>query len=114
MLATCSQLQRPTAWHGAVPSLCVPACVQSGYVSLQDVADVELNAGDILLLEADQGFRKRFQYNSAFGLVSCCSRSWHLAAAAAAAAVCSLHRCMWALPQLTTMRRWPMYQRAAP
>lgn len=59
------------------------ACLlsQSGYVSLQDVADVQLNAGDILLLEADQGFKKRFQYNSAFGLASCCSASlaaWRL------------------------------------
>jgi hypothetical protein len=44
--------------------------VQSGYVSLRDVGDVELRAGDVLLLEADQSFKKRFQSNPAFGLVS--------------------------------------------
>lgn len=44
--------------------------MQSGYVNLKDVSDVELHAGDVLLLEADQGFKKRFQSNPAFGLVS--------------------------------------------
>lgn len=43
--------------------------VQSGYVSVRDVADVELRAGDVLLLEADQRFKKRFESNPAFGLV---------------------------------------------
>jgi hypothetical protein len=44
--------------------------LQSGYVSLLDVCDVDLRAGDVLLLEADQTFKKRFQSNPAFGLVS--------------------------------------------
>lgn len=44
-------------------------CLQSGYVSLRDVCDVELRAGDVLLLEADQSFKKRFKANPAFGLV---------------------------------------------
>uniref|UniRef100_A0A383WLM6 RCK C-terminal domain-containing protein n=1 Tax=Tetradesmus obliquus TaxID=3088 RepID=A0A383WLM6_TETOB len=48
---------------------------QSGYVSLRDVCDVELRAGDVLLLEADQSFKKRFKANPAFGLVADVPRS---------------------------------------
>jgi len=53
--------------------------MQSGYVSVRDVADVELRAGDVLLLEADQSFKKRFESNPAFGLVGVGCESRHSA-----------------------------------
>lgn len=49
-------------------------------MALRDVCDVELRAGDVLLLEADQSFRKRFQANPAFGLVSPFLQRWQQAA----------------------------------
>jgi hypothetical protein len=39
-------------------------------VQLISVADVRFDAGDVLLLETDLGFSKRFATNPAFGLVS--------------------------------------------
>ena len=54
---------------------CLLSSSQSGLVELRGAADLELNAGDILLLEVGEGFTKANEQNPAFGLLSDVPRS---------------------------------------